>query len=722
MKFNLIKNHNNLKKDIKKALADPTLRKNLSTFSYNIKNSYNKVYEGLNFNDMRMEINKIKEFNKESRLELFFKFKENVEKGGSFVYQAKDAADACKYITSICKSYSAEYVVKTKSMTAEEIQLNKYLEQNGVHPIETDLGEWILQLANERPSHMVAPAIHKNRKQVAELFHQYTGENIDDNDIERMVKIARKYLREYFFKAKVGITGANIAVAETGTIAIFTNEGNAELTTTIPPVHVVLLGYDKLVEDFDQAFKIARVLPKNAAGQIMATYVTWIKGRYPSLVNTTHYKETHYVFLDNGRLALSNNSIANEALKCIRCGSCANVCPVYGVLGGHVFGDIYTGPIGLINTVLYGNETKGESLLKLCIGCKACSAICPAGIDIQKLISDLNIGLTEKHQANSVNKIIYSSILGHPDTFKTLMKVGSIVQKPIQKDNAYLVNKLKWLSSDKESTHILPIISSKTFSELYKQYHKYNTKCHKKVFFYPGCAIEYFYPDIGISLVKLLEKIGIMVDIPEKAVCCGLPAIHAGDANSAKKIILNNIKNMKESENYDAFLTLCPTCGSTIKEDFAHYLSNNINEFKKLSNTLPKVQSLSMFLDKNNIKLVLKNGIKVTYHLPCHQNRGMGFSAESILKEIFSDNFIPMKEPDSCCGFGGSFSVSYPNISDAILDKKIENIVATQADIVLTDCPGCIMQIKSGIIKKGLNIKVMHLAEFFEKSVNLTMN
>ncbi len=709
-----------LKKNIKTALDDSTLRNNLKTFSSNIKNAYKKVYEELDFDYLRKEVNKIKEFTKNERLELFLEFKRNVEEQGSFVYQAKNAADACIYITSVCKSNNAEYVVKTKSMTAEEIQLNKYLEQNGIHPVETDLGEWILQLANERPSHMVAPAIHKNRKQVAELFRKYTGENVDDNDIEKMVKIARKYLREYYFKAKVGITGANIAVAETGTIAIFTNEGNAELTTTIPPIHIVLLGYDKLVKNFNQAFKITRVLPKNAAGQIMATYVSWIKGRYPSLANLRGYKETHYVFLDNGRLALSDNPVSKEALKCIRCGSCANVCPVYGVLGGHVFGDIYTGPIGVVNTVLYGNEMKAKELLKLCIGCKACSSICPAGIDIQKLISDLNIGLSDKYKIISIKNILYSNVLGYPNTFKTLMKIGNIAQKPLKKDNEHLVNKLKLSASSDRHSVIFPVISTKTFSEMYKQ-HAAIAKYNKKVFFYAGCAIEYFYPEIGLSLVKLLEKVGFRVDIPEKAVCCGLPAIHSGDASNAKKIILNNVKYINYDESYDSFVVLCPTCGSTIKENFPAYLSNNINEFKKTSNIIPKIESLSMFLKRNNIKITTKNNLKITYHLPCHQNRVMGLSAEQLLQDVFGNNFVPMKESDACCGFGGSFSIDFPNVSNAILDNKIKNIIATQADIVLTDCPGCIMQINSGIVKKGLKIEVMHLAEFFERNVDVDM-
>ncbi|WP_287005441.1 (Fe-S)-binding protein, partial [Desulfurella sp.] len=401
-----------------------------------------------------------------------------------------------------------------------------------------------------------------------------------------------------------------------------------------------------------------------------------------------------------------------------RCGSCANVCPVYGVVGGHVFGDIYTGPIGVVNTVLYGNEIKAKELLKMCIGCKACSSICPAGIDIQKLISDLNIGLSEKYKTTSIKNVLYSNILGYPNTFKALMKMGSIAQKPLEKDNEHLVKKMRLSISADNRQLIFPIISTKTFSEMYKQL-KPISQYNKKVFFYPGCAIEFFYPDIGLSLVKLLGKAGFRVDIPEKAVCCGLPAIHSGDAYNAKKIMLNNVKYINYDESYDSFIVLCPTCGSTIKEIFPTYLSSSINEFKKVSGIIPKIESLSMFLKRNNIKIITKNNIKITYHLPCHQNRVMGLSAEQLLQDVFGNNFVPMNESDACCGFGGSFSIDFPNVSNAILDNKIKNIIATQADIVLTDCPGCIMQISSGIVKKGLKIKVMHLSEFFEKNVDL---
>ena len=704
-----------LRKKISKALSDKTLHDNLDTFFHNYKISHQTAYDGLNFSKLKKEIGKLKNKSSQERLKLFDIFKENVEKTGAIVYQAKDSKEACRYIASVCKKHNAEYVVKSKSMTAEEIGLNPYLERHGIKPVETDLGEWIIQLAKETPSHMIMPAIHKNRFQVAELFRKYTDEEIDENDIEKMVKIARKYLREYYFKATVGITGANVAVAETGTIGIVTNEGNGRLTTSIPPVHIVVLGYDKLVKNFQEAMKIMRVLPKNATGQIISVYVSWIKGAVDSIKNQTGKKETHFVFVDNGRLSLFDNPTVKEAFKCIRCGSCANVCPVYGVTGGHVFGHIYTGPIGVVSTAMYHGEKQAKNLLNMCTGCKACTEICPADIDIQKLISDLNAGIVEKSGLDSVKKVVFSKILNKPTTFKNVAKIGSIAAKPLTKNS--FINQS--VMPKKHNFRVLPSLKKHSFSEDFRALDTYLPTPFKKVLFYPGCAIEYLYPDVGISMVKLLNRLDIQVDIPDKTVCCGLPAIHSGDKQSAKKTIINNIKYMKNPDYYDNYIVLCPTCGSTIKEIFPQMLSDLPNDFKKSSAISSKLKMFSEFLDELDIKLKVKDNMKCTYHIPCHQIRGMHFSAEYILKNTVKDSFVHLPDADTCCGFGGSFSVDFPEVSSAILDKKIENILSTNADIVLTECPGCLMQIEGGLLKKGIDIKVLHLSEFFDKYVEI---
>ncbi|MCX8083324.1 MAG: LUD domain-containing protein [Calditerrivibrio sp.] len=704
-----------LKEKIRASLQDPILYRNLKNFASAYKISREKAFEGLDFHKLVTDLSTRKARGLDQIMELFYKFKKNVEDKGATVHQAKDALDACKYITDICIKHNSEYIVKSKSMTSEEIKLNHYLEKEGLKPIETDLGEWILQIANEHPSHMVMPAIHKSRQQVAEIFRKYTGEDIQDDDINKMVKIARKYLRDYYFKAQVGITGANVAVASTGTIGLVTNEGNGRLTATVPPVHIVLLGYEKLVSDFDEALKVIKLLPKAATGQIISTYVTWIKGQNPSFKSQSGIKETHYIFLDNGRLTFFNDPLLKEALKCIRCGSCANICPAYEMVGGHTFGYIYIGAIGTILTKMYHSEQVAKELLRLCIGCKACSSFCPAGIDLQKIMSLLTVDLGEKYGVPLSKRLIYRNIISNPSTFRKTLKVGSLLQRPFLTNDKKHLNNIP-LPSDK-NFRILPSISSETFSQQFTNI-KGNNITDKKVFFYPGCAVEYFYPEMGTALVKVLNKIGVGVDIPPIQVCCGLPALHAGDKTGGEKTIRKNLEYMPDITKYDALLVLCPSCGMAIKDDFPTYSDKSIREKAELIGA--KTISLREYLERQKIKISTKFDAKVTYHTPCHQGRGLGSSAEGFLKIILPNNFIPLKDSNVCCGFGGSYSIEFAEISKGILDKKIEHIVETGADIVLTDCPGCVMQIEGGLLKKQINKKVLHLSAFFEQYLEVT--
>ncbi len=702
------------KAGIKKALSDDVLTHNLRTFFKNYRVSFAKAYENLDFETLRKQVGAIRDLSLSERMELFSLFKSNVEKSGGIVYQAKDADEACKYITDICKQKRITTVVKSKSMTAEEIGLNAYLEKEGITPIETDLGEWIIQLAGEKPSHMIMPAIHKNRHQVAELFRKHTGEDVDENDIEKMVKIARRVLRRHYFQAQAGISGANIAVAESGAIGIVTNEGNGRLVTTIPPVHFVILGYEKLVRSFDEALKVLRLLPKNATGQIISVYVSWIKGALDSIKNETGTKEIHYVFLDNGRLALFDNPLIREAYRCIRCGSCANVCPVYGSVGGHVFGHIYTGPIGVVLTAMYHGAEKSRNLLELCTGCRACSSICPANIDIQHLIMALNAASKEKFGISPLKKMVYSQILSKPTSMKTITKLAGGIIKPVS-EKGYIKPAL----FGSHSFRNLPTPKQVSFSDMFKEIQPLNTTARKRVFFYPGCAIEYIYPQVGVALVKLLRKARIDVDIPARSVCCGLPAMHDGDRQSAKKTMINNLKYLGNPERYDAYVMLCPTCASTYIHLMEKLLFDEPDEIKKLKAILPKIVMLSEYLQHEKVHYTGPGDVKFTYHAPCHQSRGLNLNIEPFLKELLGENFVELPEADHCCGFGGSFSFDYPEISSAILERKIENIKSTGANVVLTECPGCVMQIDGGLKKKALNVNVMHLAEFFEEYVSI---
>ena len=279
-----------------------------------------------------------------------------------------------EYILNLARERGVKSVVKSKSMASEEIHLNPYLEKAGIAVKETDLGEWIIQLAGQTPSHMVLPAIHMTKEEVAELFSKEVNERLS-SDIPRLVKVAREQMREKFLAADMGISGANIAVAETGSIVLVTNEGNARLVTTLPKIHVAIVGLEKLVEKFDDIGPILTALPKSATAQLLTSYVSIITG--PTPVTDGTQKELHIILMDNRRTEMSNDPKFKQALQCIRCGSCLNVCPVFRLVGGHVFGKVYTGGIGTILTAWFDELKKSEEIQGLCIQCGNCKQVCP---------------------------------------------------------------------------------------------------------------------------------------------------------------------------------------------------------------------------------------------------------------------------------------------------------------------------------------------------------
>src|SRR5438309_1375299 len=242
-------------------------------------------------------------------------------------------------------------VTKSKSMASEEISLNDHLERHGMEVVETDLGERMVQLTHTHPSHLIAPAIHLTKEDAARVFGT-------EPTVEAIQKHARESLRQKFIDATVGISGANMAIAETGTIVLVTNEGNADLTTTLPPVHIALFGVDKLVATLDDAVAVLRMLPRSGTGQLITSYVNWITGPSRSAdieqsltIGVHGPREMHCVILDNGRERMRDDPIFRDALTCIRCGACSNACPPFMAVGGHQFGHIYNGPIGLVLTI-----------------------------------------------------------------------------------------------------------------------------------------------------------------------------------------------------------------------------------------------------------------------------------------------------------------------------------------------------------------------------------
>ncbi|PYP93289.1 MAG: iron-sulfur cluster-binding protein [Candidatus Angelobacter sp. Gp1-AA117] len=307
-------------------------------------------------------------------------FEEKVIAHGGHVFWAADSAEACAYITALAQRHNVRTVVKSKSMVTEEINLSHALEKIGVKVWETDLGEFIVQLRNEPPYHIVTPAMHLNRRQISELFHQKLGEAVEGDDPAKLVALARRKLREAFFSAEMGISGANFLVADSGVIAISTNEGNGRLCTSVPRIHVAVTGIEKVIPRLEDLATLWPVLATSGTGQGITTYGTLIGGpRRPGEADGP--EEFHVVLVDNGRSGLLADAEQREVLHCIRCGACLNICPVFRHIGGHSYGTIYPGPIGSVLTPhLRGPEFQHLSYASSL--CGACTSVCPVKIDL----------------------------------------------------------------------------------------------------------------------------------------------------------------------------------------------------------------------------------------------------------------------------------------------------------------------------------------------------
>ena len=318
---------------------------------------------------------------------------ENIQNNGGHVFFAEDAAAALDYCLTVARRHNVKLAVKGKSMVSEEIGLNTALIKNGIDVAETDLGEYIIQLAGERPSHIIAPAIHKNRDDIGKLFADKIKIPFTD-DPPSLTRAARKALREKFLAADIGFSGCNIACAETGHIATVSNEGNIRMSTTMPKVHVAIMGMERVAARLEDHDILLRLLCRAAAAQNMGTYVSYIGG--PRYLNQADGPdEFHLVILDNGRSRILADDEFREMLCCIRCAACLNVCPVYGKIGGHSYGHPYSGPVGAVVMPLLAGINRCKDLCQGETLCGACQDACPVNIDIPRMLLALRAKLAD---------------------------------------------------------------------------------------------------------------------------------------------------------------------------------------------------------------------------------------------------------------------------------------------------------------------------------------
>ncbi len=393
---------------------------------------------------------------------------DNAARNGMMIHWASDAAEANRIAIEIARAHGFTRVVKAKSMLTEEIGLNHALEEAGISVVETDLGEWIIQLAGQRPAHILGPALNMSRTQVAEILARHFGVPVPD-DIPSMTALARRELRAKFLAAEMGISGANFAVAETGTLAILTNEGNARFVTGLPRVHVALVGIEKVVPTWEDLAVLLALLPRSATGQSITTYVNLINGpRHADEADGP--EEVHLIIVDNGRTGLLGTPY-QESLRCIRCSACLNVCPVYQEVGGLVYDAVYVGPIGSVLTPAVHGLAPYHDLPHASSLCFACREACPVMIDLPRLLLELRKEEAEGRPPTTgwLERVSFGLIgwgLRQPWLYNLAARIGQYAQRPFARDGR--ISSAPFPLSQWTRVRDFPMLDPKPFRERWK--------------------------------------------------------------------------------------------------------------------------------------------------------------------------------------------------------------------------------------------------------------
>jgi len=389
--------------------------------------------------------------------EYLAQFERAVTQAGGQVHWARDAAEANAIVVDVARAHGVSRAVKMKSLTTDEIGLNDALAAAGIEALETDFAELILQLDGDWPSHILVPAIHRNRSEIRDLFARTIAPGIESNDPRDLAEAARLYLRERFLDARLGISGANFGVAETGTICIVESEGNGRMCTTLPPVLVTVLGIEKLVPTFRDLEIFLQLLPRSSTGERMNPYTSLWTG----VTDTDGPEELHVILLDNGRTRVLRDAIGRQALHCIRCSACLNVCPVYSRTGGHAYGSVYPGPIGAILTPQLLGIENAPSLPYASSLCGACYEVCPVKIDIPQVL--LHLRSLVPHGRETLVMRLVAWLFGGARRFALAQRFGRVMQRPFVR--SWTIARLPGPLGAWTSTRDLKPVARRTFRE-----------------------------------------------------------------------------------------------------------------------------------------------------------------------------------------------------------------------------------------------------------------
>jgi L-lactate dehydrogenase complex protein LldF len=680
---------------VDKALDNPNLQQALTSSLTGIRARRNLAFESFDFAKGRAELKQRRRANLDRLPQLVEQFKQRMEAAGGVVHYAADAAEARDIIAQICWNADSAnatsgaprgtarrmVVTKVKSMASEEIELNPYLEGLGMEVVETDLGERMVQLTHTHPSHLIAPAIHLTKEDAAAVFGT-------EPTIEAIQKHARESLRQKFIEATVGISGANMAIAETGTIVLVTNEGNADLTTTLPPVHIALFGIDKLVATLEDAVAVLRMLPRSGTGQVMSSYVNWITGPSRSgdieqsfMIGVHGPREMHCVILDNGREQMLADPIFRDAMTCIRCGACSNACPPFMAVGGHQFGHIYNGPIGLVLTPFHHGLEQADLPNTLCTQCNACQEICPVDIPLPRQILE--------HRRKGRKSLRKKALLGvwkRPELADRLLRAGAAFSGVVP--GTPKLARVPYRDSVDDTGQ---------------------NQGDEPLTIFASCMVDRMTPEAAFALRQIADTAGYRVEFPKGQWCCGLIAANAGDFAGGAELhrgLAQSLGNSKglivtpSASCFGAFTIDAPDWGAPADEP----LRSRFRDSTRFT--------LELLTRRPELLMPGATRPRVAYHDSCQTLRQLGLKSEPRrLLELAGYEVVEIPDIANCCGFGGTFSLEWPRVAARLARWKLDAIAKTGCAVVASDNPGCLIHIAAAARRRRMALRVAHVLE-----------
>jgi iron-sulfur cluster protein len=713
-----------LSRAIKLALDVETsaLRHNTQTFN---RNKYRALSKLSDYEELKERARRIKEESIESLPELVDQLSSVISSRGGKVFLAKSAKEAREYVTEVCVSHGARLVVKAKSITSEEIGLNDELSNAGVEVAETDLAEFILQVSKEQPSHIVAPAIHRSRETISELFKRNFDTHEPLETGEELTRFARDILRKKFLSADVGITGANLVAAEEGTILLVESEGNIRLTTQLPAVHIAIVGIEKIIRSRKDFGIFIELLAASGTGQSLTSYTNVLEPPIELPVlnlngRSDEKREFYLVLVDNGRMKLRDDLELKEALYCIRCSACMNSCANFQAVGGHAFGgECYTGGIGGAWTLATTNNLQKAQFAELCTGCTRCVPNCPVKIDIPRLNTVIKNRLIDT-QGPNIDKYFFGY-------FSSLAKVAAIAPEITNWASRLPVTRFlmeKVVGVDKRRS--IPPFSRGTLRERYNRYRKAHAmttgldKSGPNVVLFADVYTSYTNAEVGMATIRVFDKLGIPITLSR--------VYDDGRGLQSQGLIERAKKKARKLAPYLASLiddgndiiVSEPSVLAMFRRDYKELLNNDELFVKIKEHSYDPFEYLLSLVRMGIVdirsRIHAKNlsSDKVFYHAHC-QMKTIG--AGNAAKDFFSNLGFSVTTSDvECCGMAGSFG--YKKKFYDVSKRVGDDLVAQINEALFTD--GGIVIMASGIscreqIRSDIANSVFHPIEVLEK-------